>query len=215
MEKAPEPLIMMAKATANVKRGYSMPSPFWGPDQFTKNPKWRRTIATATTMLQAMPKEATRPRSPRSKPMPPKDSAQMARKANGAGSGITSAKKSSEESASRPTAVKAESWARLRGQGIWPSGSEGSRPRAMTSKRPPGQRNPAIFAMAWGRRAAGKTWSVLASKTKLKVRRQVEGGSSRLAARYSTAVAGKRLREARLAVSEISKTGVPDTQAAT
>src|SRR6266849_7497968 len=31
MEKAPEPLMMMARATANVKRWYSKPSPFWVP----------------------------------------------------------------------------------------------------------------------------------------------------------------------------------------
>src|SRR6266446_679519 len=42
-------------------------------------------MATATIMLQAMPKAAARSRKPRIKPMLPKNSAQMARKAKGAG----------------------------------------------------------------------------------------------------------------------------------
>ena len=110
--------------------------------------------------------------------------------------------------------MKAESSERVSGQGIWPSDSDGSRPRATTSKRPPGQRNPARFSIARERRPVGRTWRVLASKTKWKARRQVEGGSSRLAARYSTVVFGKRLREARIAVSEMSKAAVRNPQAA-
>src|SRR6267142_1709715 len=101
-----------------------------------------------------------------------------------------------------------------KGQGIWPSGSDGSRPRAMTRRRPVGQRNFAIFSIARGRRAAGRAWSVLASNTKWKARRQVEGGSRRLAATYSTVVVGKRLRQARIAVSEMSKAVVWNPQAA-
>src|SRR6266704_1671869 len=44
-------------------------------------------------MLHAMPKAATRVRRPRISPIPPKNSAAMARKANGAGMCIMSVKK--------------------------------------------------------------------------------------------------------------------------
>ena len=49
------------------------------------NPKWRCTIAIATSMLHAMPNAATRLSNPRISPIPPKNSAHIARNANGAG----------------------------------------------------------------------------------------------------------------------------------
>src|SRR5579864_5644145 len=50
-----------------------------------KKPKWRCTVAMATTMFVAIPKTAIRVRKPMIRPIPPKNSAQIARKANGAG----------------------------------------------------------------------------------------------------------------------------------
>src|SRR5260370_7024899 len=128
--------------------------------------------------------------------------------------GSSKSRKSSKEISWRPAEVEAESGGRVRGEGIWAGGDDGLRPRAMISKRPPGQTNPAIFSMARGRRLVGRTWSVLASNTKSKLPRHAEGGASKLATQYSTEVAGKRLRDAWMAVSEMSKAVVRNPQAA-
>src|SRR5467141_4003578 len=60
MESAAEPLIMMAKQMAMARMWYSYPSPFWVPYQLAKKPTCLWTRMTATTMLVAMPKAATR-----------------------------------------------------------------------------------------------------------------------------------------------------------
>src|SRR5258708_1134929 len=62
-----------------------MPSPFCVPVQFMKNPNELCTMAMATTIFIAIPNAAIRVRNPRINPRPPKNSAAIARKANGAG----------------------------------------------------------------------------------------------------------------------------------
>src|SRR5579863_10180179 len=62
-----------------------MPSPFCLPPQFMKKPNRELLATTATSMLHKTPNAATRVRKPRIRPMPPRNSAMMARNANTTG----------------------------------------------------------------------------------------------------------------------------------
>lgn len=94
---------------------------------------------------------------------------------------------------SSPAAIASTS-ARVSGQGIAPSGSPGSRPRAITRSVPPGATSVRSARAAVARAPGGSTWSVYVSTTRSKAARHAGGGSSRSAATHAAGEAGKRAR---------------------